>query len=191
MLLRPSQRLVEDSAKQPVSATPHARSTQPVRAPDDLWASRTPGVYLLLLHLEAPATLAVGRLGAVPFPPGWYVYVGSALGGLGARLRRHATIEKRRHWHVDTLRAVSRLVAVALRPGRERVECETAGAVAALPGARIPAPRFGASDCRCAAHLLHFTTEPSLQLDERWHVVSLDGEGPIWTIVSPERSRRV
>jgi len=29
-----------------------------------------------------------------------------------------------------------------------------------LPGARIPLPRFGASDCACPSHLFHFDHQP-------------------------------
>jgi Uri superfamily endonuclease len=69
------------------------------------WEQAGPGTYLLLLRLPQPTTLAVGRLGALALPAGWYVYVGSALGGLGPRLRRHLRVAKPPHWHVDSLRA--------------------------------------------------------------------------------------
>jgi Uri superfamily endonuclease len=159
--------------------------------PDDIWSSRSPGAYLLLLRLDLPASLTVGRLGRIAFPAGWYIYVGSALGGLGARLRRHAKIDKRHHWHVDYLRARSRLAAVAVRPGPERVECRIAGTIAALPGAHAPAPRFGASDCRCVAHLYHVAAEPDLRLDHHWHVVPVHADaGPATTAAPPEAASR-
>jgi sugar fermentation stimulation protein A len=129
-----------------------------------------PGTYLLLLRLAAPTELQVGRLGRLELPPGWYVYIGSALGGLGPRLRRHARRGKVLHWHVDALREAAELVAVAFRVGRERLECAAAARVAALAGARAPAPRFGASDCRCATHLVYFESEPDLRLDSDWVV---------------------
>ena len=125
----------------------------------------------MLLRLDAPVELTVGRLGTFALPAGWYVYVGSALGGLAARLRRHARRGKPLHWHVDALREVGDLVAVAVRVSPERLECATAAAVAQLPAATVPAPRFGASDCRCASHLLHFPREPELRLDPSWLVV--------------------
>ena len=56
------------------------------------------GVYLLRLHIHQPLTVACGRFKRgqpLFFPPGDYVYVGSALGARGAtlanRLARHAT----------------------------------------------------------------------------------------------------
>jgi sugar fermentation stimulation protein A len=125
----------------------------------------------LLLRLEAPVDLAVGRLGTFELRAGWYVYIGSALGGLGARLRRHARRGKPIHWHVDALREVAELVAVAVRVGPERLECAVAAAVAGLPAAALAVPRFGASDCRCVSHLVGFPDEPDLRLDPEWTVI--------------------
>jgi Uri superfamily endonuclease len=133
---------------------------------------RAPGTYLLLLNLDRATRLQVGRLGLLDLPPGWYVYIGSALGGLGPRLRRHLSREKRPHWHIDTLRAAATLTAVAARIGPERVECAVAALVAARPGATLPVRRFGSTDCRCRAHLVHFPTPPDLHLDPSWRVWS-------------------
>jgi sugar fermentation stimulation protein A len=142
--------------------------------PRSIWASRQPGTYLLLLHVLECATCDVGRLGILSFQPGWYVYTGSALGGLGGRLRRHARLGKPRHWHIDSLREVAQLVSLAVHVGSERIECAAAGRVGALPGAHQPIARFGASDCRCSAHLTFFSERPDLQLDPTWTVVPLD-----------------
>jgi Uri superfamily endonuclease len=136
-------------------------------------AIRAPGTYLLLLHLAQPQRLTIGRLGLVALPEGWYVYVGSALGGLGPRLRRHARPEKRHHWHIDRLRAVASLVAVAVWVGTERVECATVRAIAARPEATLPAPRFGSSDCRCRSHLVRFTSRPDLSVGPDWELWTL------------------
>ena len=137
----------------------------------DLWTTRQPGTYLLLIHLAAPATLEIGRLGQVTLPAGWYVYAGSALGGLGARISRHARQEKRPHWHIDRLLAAGQLVSVVARIGSARIECQTASIVLVLPGATLPVPRFGASDCRCRAHLVHFEARPNLALGSDWQFV--------------------
>ena len=134
-------------------------------------AGRARGTYLLLLRLDAAVELTVGRLGSDRLAAGWYIYVGSALGGLAARLRRHARRNKPRHWHVDVLREVAEPIAVAVRVGPERLECAAAATLAGLPGAVIPIRRFGASDCRCGGHLVVFEREPDLQLDEAWVVV--------------------
>jgi Uri superfamily endonuclease len=127
----------------------------------------TQGTYALLLRLDAPQTVVVGALGALAFPQGWYLYLGSARGpgGLEARLARHRRQEgKRLHWHVDYLRAVAALAQVWTHPGHARQECAWAAAAATLPGARVVAPRFGSSDCRCPTHLFHYDQPP--QADE-------------------------
>jgi Uri superfamily endonuclease len=117
----------------------------------------TPGTYALELSLATGQRLQVGALGSRYFPGGRYVYVGSAWGpgGLRARLRRHLREEKRCHWHVDYLRAVSRPVGVWLAPSR-RLECAWAQALRTTPGVRVTASGFGASDCGCSTHLFYF-----------------------------------
>ena len=114
------------------------------------------GSYALLLRLASPQRIAIGKLGAFDFPEGYYLYLGSALGGLQGRIRRHLRRDKKLHWHIDFLAAVAPVVEVWWAAGEARMECAWAGAAAALPGAMVPAPGFGASDCRCRTHLLRF-----------------------------------
>ncbi len=121
-----------------------------------------PGTYVLALHLPAPISIPVGRLGTFDFPPGFYLYVGSARGpgGLAGRIARHLRHPKPLRWHVDFLRAHARPVAVWWAEGEERAECAWAHALARMPGGTVPVPRFGASDCRCPAHLFLFSSLP-------------------------------
>lgn len=123
---------------------------------------RESGTYVLFLHLRDAQTLPVGRLGTVAFPAGFYAYVGSGRGsgGLAARIARHLRGAKARHWHIDALRERADPVRLWLSKGTQRRECAWAGALSNLPGASLPAPRFGASDCRCAAHLIRFAALP-------------------------------
>lgn len=123
------------------------------------------GTYALVLRLAAPTTLRVmGR----PFDllPGRYVYVGSARGpgGVRARLGRHVSGGSSPHWHVDVLRAVSDVESWAYSLDAAVTECRLAQALAALPCASIPIPRFGARDCRahCPAHLVVIPTDVDL-----------------------------
>jgi Uri superfamily endonuclease len=119
---------------------------------------------VLILRLSRPTTASVGRLGHFRFPAGWYAYVGSAHGpgGLVARVSRHLRSPKTRHWHVDYLRAHGQPVEIWYTVEPQKRECAWAQALAAFPGASIPVPRFGASDCRCPAHLIHFAEPPDL-----------------------------
>jgi len=118
-----------------------------------------PGTYVLHLHLGRSRRVLVGRLGEIRFRTGEYFYVGSALGpgGLRARLGRHLRGDGQARWHVDALRAVAQMHSVCYAVD-EQAECEWSQALAALPGAFIPAPSFGSSDCRsgCRAHLIAF-----------------------------------
>jgi Uri superfamily endonuclease len=106
--------------------------------------------YQLLIEVARPLRLTIGRLGRFDFPAGRYVYTGSAVRGLDARIARHLRREKRLRWHIDyLLHAPGVSVTGVIRSGR--AECALNRAT---PG-RIAANGFGASDCRagCGAHL--------------------------------------
>jgi Uri superfamily endonuclease len=121
-----------------------------------------PGTYVLVLLLAAPKTITCGKAGCFRFPAGWYAYVGSAHGpgGLAARISRHLRGTQRPHWHIDHLRSEGRPVEVwyTVRPTRE--ECAWAESLLGLSGAHRPVPGFGASDCHCSTHLVHFDHQP-------------------------------
>lgn len=113
------------------------------------------GTYVLMLKARSTRICRIGRLGAVTVPAGTLFYVGSALGpgGLRARLTRHTRPVERRHWHVDYLRQVAAVAGVYWLADGERHEHVLAAALARAPGLEVPLPGFGASDCRCSAHL--------------------------------------
>jgi Uri superfamily endonuclease len=132
------------------------------------------GTYVLALELEARQQLAVGRLGVCEFPAGWYLYVGSARGpgGLAARLARHRRRlgqAKRAHWHVDYVRERAIWGGAWIRPSDLSLECEWAQILGSLGGAERVAPGFGASDCRCAGHLVRVESLP----DGEWFASKL------------------
>ncbi|NIV36426.1 MAG: DUF123 domain-containing protein, partial [Anaerolineae bacterium] len=127
------------------------------------------GTYVLALWLDAPHTISIGRLGRFEFPSGWYLYVGSARGpgGLRARLLRHwrrLASGKRAHWHVDHLREHAVWGGAWARCSEQRLECSWADALRRRPDASMVARGFGASDCRCATHLVRVASVP----DEDW-----------------------
>ena len=112
-----------------------------------------PGAYLLFVDLPDARTIAVGALGPLAFAPGAYAYVGSARGGLAARIARHARREKRRHWHIDYLLAEAAVAGAAVLRTKTRAECPLARSLAEQPAIAGWVPRFGASDCNCPSHL--------------------------------------
>lgn len=123
-----------------------------------------PGHYGLILRLQRASSLRIGRLDHVQFPSGVYLYVGSARGpgGLRARVRRHLkpASQKRRHWHIDALRATAPTLDVWWATENVAVECQWAELLADV-GRRLP-PGFGASDCRCPGHLIHLEDAQAL-----------------------------
>ena len=124
------------------------------------------GTYVLALRLEAPRDISIGRLGTFRFPAGWYLYVGSAFGpgGLDARLGRHwrrFASGKRAHWHLDYLREQALWGGAWGCDSPQRLECAWAAVLHRLPGAEVVVPRFGASDCRCRAHLVRVPALPN------------------------------
>jgi Uri superfamily endonuclease len=128
-----------------------------------------PGTYALVLDLpHALMDVRIGCLGEFHFPAGWYVYVGSARGpgGLAARLARHLRLDKSPHWHIDYFRVHARPVEIWYAIGMQRRECAWTQVIAGLSRASVPVPRFGASDCRCPAHLIHFAMPPDFALGE-------------------------
>jgi Uri superfamily endonuclease len=128
---------------------------------DDV-APSAPGSYVLILYLTQPTTITVGKLGTFEFEAGWYAYAGSALGpgGLAARLAYHHRRNKSFNWHIDYVLIHAELVEVWWAKENKRKECVWAAALRAIPGARVPVANFGASDCRCLSHLVHFRQRP-------------------------------
>ncbi len=124
--------------------------------------TRTPGVYHLVIHLAKRTTLRVGRLGRFTFPAGCYVYTGSAMSGLEARLARHRRRRKKLHWHIDYLLRRAQLVDVVATPSTRNSECAHNRRVLGMADAEVVAPGFGSSDCRCPAHLVRFRSPPAL-----------------------------
>jgi Uri superfamily endonuclease len=116
-----------------------------------------PGTYALILRATEAMVIHVGALGQMAVEPGWYIYVGSALGsgGLRGRLNHHLKPVAHPHWHVDYLRQGMELVEIWYQESQERLECAWARRLLALTGVRIPLKKFGASDCGCPAHLFY------------------------------------
>ena len=117
-----------------------ARTTSPL----------TKGSYVLLIELQQERTIGVGSLKTMHFDRGSYAYVGSAMGGLDARIRRHLRADKKCHWHIDYLLSHANIDGIILCRSEDRIECTIARALSRqfdfIPG-------FGSSDCTCRSHL--------------------------------------
>ncbi len=126
--------------------------------------TRERGTYALVVAQHVGLRLRIGALRIHTLSPGYYVYVGSALGGLSGRLRHHLGPKKRLHWHIDYLLEVAKVAQIWYALGCSRLECTWNQMLRELPGAKSSVPGFGASDCRCPSHLTHFPAIPPLDL---------------------------
>ncbi len=113
--------------------------------PNTSWVS-----YSLFIRVKKTQNITVGRFGRFEFTAGNYIYSGSALRNILARLNRHLRKEKKLRWHIDYLLDAETVeifkIVVSTTP-----ECE----LVAAGGGTIIVPGFGASDCRsgCGSHL--------------------------------------
>ena len=119
------------------------------------------GVYLLLLQLDEPQQISVGRLGVQYFSKGFYAYVGSALNGIEPRVNRHLSNDKKHFWHIDYLLDKAHVFEVVLIPTKEKLECTMA---MGLKEKLLCISRFGSSDCDCPGHLFFISKRYELEI---------------------------
>lgn len=111
------------------------------------------GAYILLLEMETDAEIAVGGLGPILFRRGLYAYIGSARGGLEARVARHFRKDKRVRWHIDYLTLAASAIHVILIPAKDSPECFLGRRLQELGYEMVKG--FGAGDCSCPSHLAY------------------------------------
>ena len=126
------------------------------------------GVYIAVFRLDAARRIRVGGLGWVRLRRGTYFYVGSAQKNLTARIERHGRRRKPLRWHIDYLSVWAEMLGAVIVPGPRGRECEIARELADLFEPAVQG--FGASDCRCPAHLfLKIGTHPSFPHGRKVH----------------------
>lgn len=120
--------------------------------------ARDSGSYMILLHIPQEVRECVGSLGAIHFPPGHYLYVGSAKRSLTKRMERHLKKGTSLHWHIDYLKGhADRRLALPVRSSAS-LEHELAEAMGKIADGAVPS--FGSSDCDCPGHLFRFAENP-------------------------------
>ncbi|MFC1705239.1 DNA/RNA nuclease SfsA [Planctomycetota bacterium] len=126
---------------------------------------RDRGSYILIVPVDRRRRIGIGALGVRTFERGYYLYVGSGMRNLSARITRHQRSRKTSRWHIDHLLGQTRVAAaLPIRCSRRR-ECDISEALSAV---FIEGPRrFGSSDCSCRTHL-YYSQEPPLRL-RRFH----------------------
>ncbi|WP_414468657.1 GIY-YIG nuclease family protein [Methanobacterium sp. ACI-7] len=111
--------------------------------------------YCLIIKLSKNSIISVGKLEKLDFKKGYYVYVGSALNSIDARVKRHLKSEKKLFWHIDYLlnSPKTSIKEIILERSPYKWECKIAEEVS-KKGKLID--KFGCSDCSCNSHLLYF-----------------------------------
>ena len=120
------------------------------------------GIYCLVIRLPGAKEIPVGRLGKMTFEAGYYIYVGSAMLSLEARLKRHRSKRKKIHWHIDYLLREAELSHICSLETEERLECAMAERLA---GRYYCIPAFGSSDCSCRGHLFYSEEDPKEEVE--------------------------
>ena len=118
------------------------------------------GIYCLCIKLPQGCYIKVGCLGTFYFPPGFYIYVGSAQNSLKHRIQRHVRRKKKVHWHIDYLLQYGQVVSVRAYGGEKDRECVLSHEIGNMKDAVVPVKGFGSSDCSCASHLYFFQDDP-------------------------------
>ena len=108
------------------------------------------GTYVLVINLPRRNNIRFGRRFVGFFSEGYYLYVGSGLRNLEARIQRHLSDDKKRFWHIDFLLDYGKVVAVYFKESSNRQECDIAKVFAEM---FTSVPQFGCSDCKCKSHL--------------------------------------
>ena len=114
------------------------------------------GSYCLIINVKKDTKIKIGKkLGVINFKKGCYVYVGSAMNSLEARVKRHLSDNKKKHWHVDyfLLNENTEIKKVYTKESNEKLECKIANK---LIENEDSIANFGCSDCRCKSHLIYF-----------------------------------
>jgi Uri superfamily endonuclease len=157
----------------------HSEASSTIRlakSNDGLWSptefKTRPGTYALLLSSASNGVIQLGRLGDLQLQPGFYVYVGSALGpgGVRARLSHHIRHAEHPHWHIDYLRFHTMLEEIWFCYEPKSREHDWARCFAGMRGASVPMVGFGSSDCGCETHLSFFKKLPAKE--KSIHVLS-------------------
>lgn len=123
------------------------------------------GVYFLVIKLGKTQEIKVGKLGKFSFPKGYYIYTGSALKNLDARIKRHLKKQKRKFWHIDYLLACknAKIMKIFKIKTSLKLECKLNHKLRKKLRASVVIKKFGSSDCNCDSHLLYLRKNPGVK----------------------------
>jgi len=128
-----------------------------------------PGVYVLCMRARESQEIIPGKRKVIHVDAREiYVYIGSALKGLRARVGRHLAHQgKKMHWHVDYLLQVLDIFEIFYAMTDERKECELSMQINQQCTFFTAVEGIGNSDCHsCPSHLYrHVKTDAPGALD--------------------------
>jgi len=119
------------------------------------------GIYVILIALDKPNLILIGKKRCLFFQNGFYGYVGSALSGLQRRLERHLSSKNKLYWHIDYLLNTAKIRNIICSETHERKECSVAQT---LSQKLLSIADFGCSDCKCQSHLFFCQDLKSLEV---------------------------
>ena len=119
------------------------------------------GVYCLVIKVKKDTNIEVGAIGNINFKKGTYVYVGSAQNSLEKRIKRHYSLNKKFHWHIDYLldNPNVKIEHALYKIAPKKQECKIAQE---LLKTEFPIKEFGCSDCNCKSHLFKLSSLESI-----------------------------
>lgn len=116
------------------------------------------GSYIFSGYLERKKWINFGKDKNFLFEKGWYLYVGSGMGSLDGRIKRHLRKRKKIHWHMDHLRENLKKIRVFPIYSSKRLECKISKELSKISTSYVKS--FGSSDCLCPSHLYYFQENP-------------------------------
>jgi len=120
------------------------------------------GIYVLEINLKNDKSIEIGALGFNDFKKGNYYYIGSAQSNLKSRVQRHLKTDKKFHWHIDYLLDKAKVTNYYTIKAEKKYECKLHNFLKQYDFLKVPIEGFGASDCKCSAHLLYSNIEIDL-----------------------------
>lgn len=127
------------------------------------------GTYQLVLELDTEAHFVrVGPFKEVTLVPGYYSYIGSALGsgGIQGRIGHHLRDNSSNpHWHLDYVRPRMRIVEAWVTFDPVRRECNWSHVTRDALRGHAVVEGLGSADCEiCPAHFYYFgENDPSFR----------------------------
>lgn len=107
------------------------------------------GCYILVIRLNSDLNLNVSK-NFWNLKKGIYTYIGSAMNSIEARVARHLSQKKKKHWHIDYLLERAEIVGVVFLPCNRRCEEEVSRF---FEKHFVGIKGFGASDLRVSSNL--------------------------------------